>query len=74
MTANKAIDVLLQAGTDLVPIMLEVDDAETKQRCDELIDAMAMGIVGLFTAIKGGMDGDFDAAKKVDDMRRNNND
>ena len=74
MTANKAIDVLLQAGTDLVPIMLEVDDAETVQRCNELIDAMAMGIVGLLTAIKGGMDGDVDAAKKVDDMRRNNDD
>lgn len=63
MTANKAIDVLLQAGTDLVPIMLEVDDAETKQRCDELLDAMAMGIAGLIQAIDNGLDGDLEGLK-----------
>ena len=71
MTANKAIDVLLQAGTDLVPIMLEVDDAETKQRCDELIDAMAMGAAGLLQAIDHGMDGD---AEHVTMNGRGNND
>ena len=58
MTANKAIDVLLQAGTDLASIMLENHDAEIKQQCDELTDAMAMGIAGLLLAIDNGLDGD----------------
>ena len=71
MTANKAIDVLLQAGTDLVPIMLGVDDAEIKQQCNELIDAMAMGIAGLLQAIDNGLDGD---AERVTMNGRNNND
>lgn len=71
MTANKAIDVLLQAGTDLVPIMLEVDDVETAQRCNELIDAMAMGIAGLLQAIDNGLDGD---AEGVTLNGGNNND
>ena len=71
MTANKAIDVLLQAGTGLVPIMLGVDDAEIKQQCNELIDAMAMGIAGLLQAIDNGLDGD---AERVTMNGRNNND